>query len=84
MNEITNENSEAFIAWAKENAIDIRSVDPEHEIDNSDLKAIASTIRDEVEIVALSEGCHNNKQMMSLHHRIIKYLGGIQQLLKTI
>ena len=78
MDKIRIENSEAFIEWAKENAVDILSVDPEYNIDNSDLKAITSAIGEEVQIVALSEGCHNNKQMMSLHHRIIKHLGGIQ------
>ena len=66
------EHIDAFVAWAKENAVDIESVDPLH--DASDLKAIASAIGEDVEIVALSEGCHNSKQMMSLHHRIVRHL----------
>ena len=63
-----------FIEWARENKIEINSVDPQYDGDNIDLKAIASTIGDDVQIVALSEGCHNNKEMMLLHRRIIKYL----------
>ena len=66
------EQIDAFVAWAKENAVDIESVDPLSEGD--DLRAIASAIGDDVEIVALSEGCHNSKQMMSLHHRIVRHL----------
>ena len=50
-----------FFEWARENKIDINSVDPQYDGENIDLKAIASTIGDDVEIVALSEGCHNNK-----------------------
>jgi len=66
----------AFIEWAKQNAVPIATVDPQtskNKDDNSDLKAIASAIGD-AQIVALSEGCHNSRQMMSLHHRIVKYL----------
>ena len=50
-----------FIEWARENKIEINSVDPQYDGNNIDLKAIASTIGDDVQIVALSEGCHNNK-----------------------
>ena len=50
-----------FIDWARENKIEINSVDPQYDGDNIDLKAIASTIGDGAQIVALSEGCHNNK-----------------------
>ena len=50
-----------FIEWARENKIEINSVDPKYDGDNIDLKAIASTVGDDVQIVALSEGCHNNK-----------------------
>ena len=50
-----------FIEWARENNIQINSVDPQYDGDNIDLKAITSTIGDDVQIVALSEGCHNNK-----------------------
>ena len=64
----------AFVKWAKENMVEIESVDPQFEGNNFDLKAIASAIGDDKQIVALSEGCHNSKQMMSLHHRIVRYL----------
>ena len=57
---MTNHLNE-FIEWARENKIEINSVDPQNDGDNIDLKAIASTIGDDVQIVALSEGCHNNK-----------------------
>ena len=57
---MTNHLNE-FIEWARENKIEINSVDPQYDGDNIDLKAIASTIGDDVQIVALSEGCHNNK-----------------------
>ena len=68
----TREHVNAFVKWAKENIVEIESFDPQFE--GKDLEAIASAIGDEVQIVALSEGCHNNKQMMSLHDRIIRYL----------
>ena len=74
MNQVTPNSQNAFVAWAKENAVAITSIDTESETDDSDLKAIASAIGEDVQIVALSEGCHNSKQMMSLHHRIVKYL----------
>ena len=61
-----------FTEWAKQNAVPIVSVDP-LDADDSDLKAIADSVGD-AQIVALSEGCHNSRQMMSLHHRIAKYL----------
>ena len=34
-----------FIEWARENNIQINSVDPQYDGDNIDLKAIASTIK---------------------------------------
>ena len=73
-NKTTTADQTTFVEWAKENAVPITSVDPTNQSDNSDLHAIASAIGEDVEIVALSEGCHNSKQMMSLHHRIVKYL----------
>eukprot|EP00090_Calanus_glacialis_P038531 TRINITY_DN67215_c0_g1_i1.p1 TRINITY_DN67215_c0_g1~~TRINITY_DN67215_c0_g1_i1.p1 ORF type:complete len:443 (-),score=78.45 TRINITY_DN67215_c0_g1_i1:116-1444(-) len=65
-------NNTVFTEWAKQNAVPIVSVDP-LEADDSDLKAIADSVGD-AQIVALSEGCHNSRQMLSLHHRIAKYL----------
>ena len=67
------EHIDAFVAWAKENGVDIESVDPLHDGDG-DLREIASAIGDDVEIVALSEGCHNSRQTMSLHHRVVRHL----------
>eukprot|EP00092_Neocalanus_flemingeri_P010380 GFUD01011187.1.p1 GENE.GFUD01011187.1~~GFUD01011187.1.p1 ORF type:complete len:474 (+),score=89.91 GFUD01011187.1:24-1424(+) len=68
----TEHQTTQFIDWAKENAVPITSVNPLADNDE-DLEAIVSTIG-EAQVVALSEGCHNSRQMMSLHHRIVKYL----------
>jgi hypothetical protein len=45
-----------FIGWARNNNIEIKSVEPKYDGENIDLEAIASTIGDDVQIVALSEG----------------------------
>ena len=66
------ERAEAcFIEWAKQNAATILSLEPSD--NNSDLEAIAGAIGN-AKFVALSEGFHNCKEMMSLHYRIIRYL----------
>jgi len=75
----TNSNQQAtdngfensFVSWGKQNAIPIVSLT--NSTDNSDLEAIGKAIGD-VRVVALSEGFHNCKEMMALHHRIIQYL----------
>ena len=61
----------SFLEWSKENRIEISSLKPTEE--NKDLEAIANSIGD-AKFVALSEGFHNCKEMMSLHCRIIQYL----------
>ena len=60
-----------FINWAKQNLVEIQSLDTED--DNGDLKEMAKAIG-EAKVVALSEGFHNCKEMMKLHHQIIHYL----------
>ena len=60
-----------FIEWSKENAIDITSVGLTNK--NDDLKELANSIGN-AKFVALSEGFHNCKEMMSLHCRIIQHL----------
>jgi len=60
-----------FIKWTKENAVDISSFNVTEE--NNDLEEIAKSIGN-AKFVALSEGFHNCKEMMSLHCRIIQYL----------
>ena len=60
-----------FLEWSKENHTVISSLTPTDE--NKDLEAIANSIGDS-KFVALSEGFHNCKEMMSLHCRIIQYL----------
>ena len=72
-----------FIEWARENKIQINSVDPQYDGDNIDLKAIASTIGDDVEIVALSEGCHNNKVTNERIEFTAKLLENVFQLVLT-
>ena len=60
-----------FIEWAKKNSKEISSLVPVD--DTSDLEAVGAAIGS-AKFVALSEGFHNCKEMMSLHHRIIRYL----------
>ena len=60
-----------FIEWAKQNAKEISSLVPVDDI--CDLEAVGAAIGS-AKFVALSEGFHNCKEMMSLHHRIIRYL----------
>ena len=72
-----------FIGWAWENKIEINSVDPQYNGDNTDLKAIASTVGDGVQIVALSEGCHNNKVTNERIEFTAKLLENVFQLVLT-
>jgi hypothetical protein len=65
-------NNTVFTEWAKQNAVPIVFLEP-LEADDIDLKAIADSVG-AAQIVALSEGCHNSRQMMSLHHCNTKYL----------
>ena len=60
-----------FIEWAKKKSKEISSLVPVD--DTSDLQAVGAAIGS-AKFVALSEGFHNCKEMMSLHHRIIRYL----------
>ena len=68
---ILHEVETEFINWAKQNLVEIKSLDTIEE--NSDLKEIAKAIGG-AKVVALSEGFHNCKEMMKLHHRLIRYL----------
>ena len=61
----------SFIEFAKHNATPIVSLVPTD--DNGDLEAIAKAIGN-AKVVVLGEGFHNCREMMSLHHRIIRYL----------
>lgn len=60
-----------FISWAKESHIPIHSVSETKE--NFDLEQITKDLG-EYKVVVLSEGFHNCKETLSLHHRLIKYL----------
>ena len=66
----TNHQTE-FVAWAKKNKIGLNSLTITD--NNSDLEAIFQNA-DGYKVIALSEGFHNCKEMMQLHHRMIRYL----------
>ena len=68
-NAMTSEQS--FVAWAQQHATAITSLNVTN--DNRDLEAIKHAVGD-AKVVALSEGFHNCKEMMELHHRTIRYL----------
>ena len=70
--EYFNKAESCFIEWAKQNITDILSLKPKND-GNLDLEEIVTAIGN-AKFVALSEGFHNCKEMMSLHHRIIRYL----------
>ena len=69
--DILDSSETSFVDWARHNTTPIKSLDPEE--NNDDLKEIAKAIG-ESRFVALSEGFHNCKEMMKLHHRLIRYL----------
>jgi erythromycin esterase-like protein len=61
-----------FIEWTKQNMTEIQSLNTKND-GNMDLEEIAKAIGNS-KFVALSEGFHNCKEMMSLHCRLIRYL----------
>ena len=70
-----DESKKSFQKWSKMNkmpfTVDCNS--DENDDDNTFMKALGEAVGDS-KVVALSEGCHNNKEMMDIHFRIIKYL----------
>ena len=70
--ELFREASTSFQEWCKENSVPVLSLDPVS-AEKEDLKSIAQSIGN-ARFVAISEGFHNCKEMMSFHHRIIRYL----------
>lgn len=73
---------DAFIQWAKEHAVPITRLEPhtpnesfEQKPDDIFLQTLSRAIeRSSASVVLLSEGYHNCKEMMKLHHCIIQYL----------
>jgi erythromycin esterase len=64
--------TKAFRQWARGHAVPLPSLDPGYP-DTSDLAHIKRAVGDAT-LVLLSEGCHNNRQFMLLHQRVIRYL----------
>ena len=70
--DIFNKAESCFIEWAKQNLTEIQSLEAKND-DNMDLEEIVKAIGN-AKFVALSEGFHNCKEMMSFHCRIIRHL----------
>ena len=77
--EMINDARSNFVQWAKGSAIPILSLNP-NDNTNQDLQTIIDSILDTnngsslPRVLALSEGYHNCSEMMSFHHRMIRYL----------
>ncbi len=67
----TSQVQNTFIAWGKEEFIPIESMQLSD--NNKDLEIITQGLN-KYKLLVLSEGFHNCKEMMQLHHRLIKYL----------
>lgn len=78
---LLSESRKAFIEWAVPNAIPINCIQPikSDEGDQNRRDHFLSYLEGEIQrsspsVVFLSEGFHNCKEMMSLHHRIVQHL----------
>ncbi|MCL6273174.1 erythromycin esterase family protein [Muricauda sp. 2012CJ35-5] len=60
-----------FVEWAQQKKITLNSFTESES--NSDLEAIFQNAAN-YKVIALSEGFHNCKEMLQLHHRMIRYL----------
>ncbi|CAB9515054.1 Erythromycin esterase [Seminavis robusta] len=70
-----NAAEEKFLRWAQANLIPIPTINPHEDIhDDSDLKKIATVIGDGTQVVAISEGCHNSREMLTLCHKMVRLL----------
>jgi len=75
-----SKSRQVFIDWATQNAIPIGCIQPiEHESDKDKYQSepflsYLSDAASSASVVMLSEGYHNCKEMMALHHRIIQHL----------
>ncbi len=86
-NRLLSASREAFINWAVENAVPITSLtpydysDPDHSYNKIHNEAFFQSLSGAIEsssasVVMLSEGFHNCREMMTLHHAIIEHLVG--------
>ena len=66
------ESKALFLEWASANTVSL--VDGKEDDADALEKAISSVLREDVRVVALTEGCHNSKEMMQLHHRLVCHL----------
>ena len=82
--QLLSSSRQAFIDWAVENAVPITSLQPysysancsgDKRLNEAFFQALTGAIEDcSASVVMLSEGYHNCKEMMTLHHAIIQYL----------
>ena len=68
--QLIQNSKKEYISWSKLNAV---SIDINNLNYHKDVKAIANSIGN-AKVVAISEGFHNCKEMMTLNYKIIKYL----------
>ena len=69
--ETAEDDDARFVKWAKDNHTLLNSIPVTD--GNSDLETIFKDA-DKYKVIALSEGFHNCKEMLQLHHRMIRYL----------
>lgn len=82
--QLLSSSRQAFIDWAVENVVPITSLEPylysancsgDKRHNEAFFQAITGAIEDcSASVVMLSEGYHNCKEMMTLHHAIIQHL----------
>ena len=66
-------NDDSHIQWLKDNAVNIRTIDPDNE-DFSDLQPLKKIIGDSVRIVLLGEQTHGDGSTFLAKSRLIKFL----------
>lgn len=77
---LLSESRQAFIDWAVENAVPIERLTPSDYSDSTVhnvafFECLSGAIQSSsASVVMLSEGFHNCREMMTLHHVIIEYL----------
>ena len=82
-NQLLSASRQAFIDWAVENAVPIERLTPNDYSEHSDntihnaafFQSLSGAIQSSsASVVMLSEGFHNCREMMTLHHAVIEYL----------
>ena len=67
----TTDNEHAFVKWAQENAIPLKTVEAGNGFD--DMEPIGRIVGD-ARIVALGEATHGTREFFQLKHRMVEYL----------